>query len=233
MRLFENKDIGLGMESSCCSLSDVEDAKQVCYRLGLSTSFYRGVRRRVMRPFAEECLQGNTPNPCINCNRARNSESVGRNWIAGTLPQDTMPELSVRMLACRLKKALIPNLFSHNLTQQQMAHFLLPLGGLTKAEVREQAAAHGFVNARKKDSQDILCPEWGLWLPLSASLSPCASASILIGRSCIITGHRPYPLHAGSAKGLNIALGNGPMLSKKNVADNQTWGKIGTYTEWT
>ena len=31
MRLFENKDIGLGMESSCCSLSDVEDAKQVCY----------------------------------------------------------------------------------------------------------------------------------------------------------------------------------------------------------
>lgn len=41
------------------------------------------------------------------------------------------------------------------LTQEQLAHISLPLGGLRKTEVREIAEKHGFVNARKHDSQDI------------------------------------------------------------------------------
>ena len=43
----------------------------------------------------------------------------------------------------------------YNLTQDQLAHILFPLGRLTKPEIRAKAAAHGFVNANKPDSQDI------------------------------------------------------------------------------
>ena len=72
MRLFDNEDIGAGMESSCCSLRDVDDAKSVCYRLGLQHyvfNFAEDFRRTVMQPFADSYLHGLTPNPCINCNR--------------------------------------------------------------------------------------------------------------------------------------------------------------------
>ncbi len=43
----------------------------------------------------------------------------------------------------------------YNLTQEQLAHVRLPLGGLHKSEVRAIAEEQGFVNARKHDSQDI------------------------------------------------------------------------------
>ena len=43
----------------------------------------------------------------------------------------------------------------YNLTQEQLAHVRLPLGGLHKTEVREIAEKQHFINARKHDSQDI------------------------------------------------------------------------------
>lgn len=233
MRLFENKDIGLGMESSCCSLSDVEDAKQVCYRLGLSHyvfHFAEEFRRSVMRPFAEEYLQGNTPNPCINCNRyLKFGKLVGR---AAELDMQYVATGHYARIVCQdgrwlLKKSIDTKkdqtYFLYNLTQQQMAHFLLPLGGLTKAEVREIAAAHGFVNARKKDSQDIcFVPngDYGAFIERFTGVHVPPGQYIDREGAVLGThkGHIRYTL--GQRKGLNIALGKRAYVVKKNVADN-------------
>lgn len=95
MRLFDNEDIGAGMESSCCSLRDVDDAKSVCYRLGLQHyvfNFAEDFRRTVMQPFADSYLHGLTPNPCINCNRyMKFGKLVGR---AGRLRWTTWPPVT-------------------------------------------------------------------------------------------------------------------------------------------
>ena len=72
LRLFDNDVPAAGAESACCSLSDVEDARQVALDLGIEhfTFNFTGVfGREVIDRFCEAYLQGRTPNPCIDCNR--------------------------------------------------------------------------------------------------------------------------------------------------------------------
>ena len=72
MKLFDNQAIGAEAESSCCSLSDVEDARRVAYALGIPHhvfNFSEDFRTQVMDRFVRCYQQGLTPNPCIDCNR--------------------------------------------------------------------------------------------------------------------------------------------------------------------
>ena len=67
MQLYDGPD-----ESTCCSLDDVEDARAVARRLGMPFYAFNckdDFRRNVMEPFAESYRRGETPNPCIECNR--------------------------------------------------------------------------------------------------------------------------------------------------------------------
>ena len=69
MKLYDGED---GRESTCCSLRDVEDAKSVCYRLGIphyTFNFTADFETQVIEPFIHSYEQGRTPNPCIDCNR--------------------------------------------------------------------------------------------------------------------------------------------------------------------
>lgn len=104
-----------------------------------------------------------------------------------------------------------------------MAHFLLPLGGLTKVEVREIAAQHGFLNARKRDSQDIcFVPngDYGGFIEhFTGTTVPCGN---YIDREGNVLGthkgHIRYTL--GQRKNLNIALGKRAYVVDKDVNAN-------------
>ena len=154
MRLFDNEDIGQGQESSCCSLNDVEDAKQVCYKLGLPHyvfHFAKEFRRDVMCPFARAYLEGRTPNPCIDCNRhlkfgrlvIRAAEVEMRYVATGHYARITR-QGDRWLLQKSVDRKKDQTYFLYHLTQQQMDHFLMPLGELTKEEVRGIAAEQGF-----------------------------------------------------------------------------------------
>ena len=68
MRLYDGED----QEGTCCSLSDVEDARSVAFRLGIPFyvfNFSGDFREKVMEPFVRCYERGLTPNPCIECNR--------------------------------------------------------------------------------------------------------------------------------------------------------------------
>ena len=117
-----------------------------------------------MEKFVRVYEAGGTPNPCIDCNkymkfrhlldwaRAHGMEYV----VTGHYARVEQDEATGRFL---LKKGLDEgkdqSYVLYNLTQEQLAHIRLPLGGLHKTEVREIAEQHKFVNARKHDSQDI------------------------------------------------------------------------------
>ena len=165
MRLYDNTDAGLAPGRTCCSLEDVEDARSVAFRLGMPYhvfNFTEEFRQRVMEPFASAYHRGETPNPCLDCNRYMKFDLLLR-W-AEVLGFDALvtghyARITFSEGRYHLRKALDGNkdqsYVLYMLTQAQLARLRLPLGELTKPEVRAMASEAGFRNAEKRDSQDI------------------------------------------------------------------------------
>ena len=167
MKLFNNGDAGVEGESACCSLDDAEDARAVARQLGFPHyvfNFSRPFRAQVMDRFACAYERGETPNPCIDCNKylkfgalLQRARELDRDYVAtGHYVRLEHDQGSGRWL---LRKALHPekdqSYVLYSLTQDQLSHSLFPLGGLSKPEIRAIAAEHGLINARKGESQDI------------------------------------------------------------------------------
>ncbi len=166
MRLFLNGDIGLSPRHPCCSQRDIDDAAAVAALLGIPHEVIDCMvdfKLRVIDKFIRVYEAGGTPNPCIDCNRYLKFEGLlaaarerGLDFIATGHYARIERAPDRRYL---LKKAFDPerdqSYVLYNLTQDQLAHTLFPLGEMTKPEVRALAEAQGFVNARKHDSQDI------------------------------------------------------------------------------
>ena len=158
-------DIG---SKTCCSLRDAEDARSVCYRLGMKFhvfNFTADFEKEVIDRFVCTYECGATPNPCIDCNKyMKFSKLYDRAQILGC---DTIVtghyariEWSQERNRWLLKKAKnLPKDQSYVLyflTQEQLARTRFPLGEFeSKDEIRAIAAEYGFVTAKKQDSQDI------------------------------------------------------------------------------
>ena len=165
MRLYDNVDAGVPREKACCSLDDAEDARSVCYRLGMkhfTFNFTEEFREKVIGNFVDSYLRGETPNPCIECNRCLKFDRLlDRARVLGCDCVVTGHYARIEREGERylLKKAADPakdqSYVLYMLTQEQLAHIRFPLGGLSKAETRAIAEEHGFLNANKPDSQDI------------------------------------------------------------------------------
>ncbi len=167
MKLFANEEIGISGEHTCCSLEDVEDAKNVARTLGIPHyvfNFSERFRTEVMERFVRSYENGVTPNPCIDCNRYlkfdqlfRRAREIGCGFVVtGHYAWVERDPDSGRFL---LKKALDAqkdqSYVLYSLNQEQLSHVQFPLGALQKEQVRRIAAEQGFVNAGKHDSQDI------------------------------------------------------------------------------
>ena len=165
MKLFDRADPDEPRGRTCCSLDDAEDALAVARRLGIPYAvfnFTEAFSGEVLDRFVRCYRSGVTPNPCIDCNRylkfgalLRRAEVLGCDRLA-TGHYARIERKNGRYL---LKKALDPSkdqsYVLYFLSQDQLARTEFPLGGLLKAEVRAIAERHGFVNARKPDSQDL------------------------------------------------------------------------------
>ena len=167
MKLYQNEDVGLRREHTCCSLDDVEDARSVAYALDMPYyvfNFADRFKTDVIDKFVHSYETGVTPNPCIDCNRYLKFDKLFQRMVelnydyvvTGHYAQIDFDENTGRYL---LKKAVDHNKDQSyvlwSLTQEQLKHVQFPLGGMEKCEVRALAEAHNFINARKHDSQDI------------------------------------------------------------------------------
>ena len=165
MRLFSNDDIGLSREKSCCSLDDVQDARSVAAKLAIPYyvfNFTGDFKAQVIDRFTSAYACGQTPNPCIDCNRYLKFERLyERAQLMGCDAVVTGHYARIGQENGRfvLKKALDASkdqsYVLYSLTQEQLAHTRLPLGEFEKADTRRIAEELGFFNARKPDSQDI------------------------------------------------------------------------------
>lgn len=152
-------------ENACCTSSDIEDARSVANRIGMPYEvfdFEDDFKEKVIDKFIDCYEKGGTPNPCVYCNRYLKFEKLldkalelGCDYVA----TGHYAQIEFNGERYILKKAVDEvkdqSYFLYSLTQEQLKHTLLPLGGLTKEETRKIAEENGFINSRKKDSQDI------------------------------------------------------------------------------
>lgn len=167
MKLFQNEDIGLSKDHSCCSVDDVEDARRVATALDIPfyvLNFSENFKEKVVDKFVSCYENGLTPNPCIECNRHLKFEhlynkarELGYEYVVtGHYSNIRYDEFSGRY---QLLKATDPtkdqSYVLYSMTQEQLSHTLFPLGSMSKDQVRGLAASQNFINANKHDSQDI------------------------------------------------------------------------------
>ena len=167
MRLFDNEAAGTCGEGACRPLDEAEDARRVAVSLGmpfLLFDFGDDFKNLVTSRFAESYLRGETPNPCINCNRflkfgklLRCARELGMDCMAtghyARVEADAGSGRLILKKGADLSKDQSYVLYA--LTQEQLGAAVFPLGGLSKSQVREIAAELGFANSKKRDSQDI------------------------------------------------------------------------------
>ena len=165
MKLYDNEDIGMEQEKTCCSLSDIEDARSVAVKLGIPYyvfNFKADFKEKVIDNFIESYRCGMTPNPCIECNRHLKFAHLwqkARELQCDVVVTGHYARITEDGQGCHLLKgkdsAKDQSYVLYSLTQEQLAHTCFPLGGYTKEEIRRIAEEQGFFNAAKKDSQDI------------------------------------------------------------------------------
>lgn len=167
MKLFGNEDIGILGESSCCSLDDVEDARSVAYQLNMPYyvfNFSDRFRECVIDKFIRTYESGATPNPCIDCNRYlkfdklfhRAKELAYDFVVTGHYARVAYDAASGRYILKKAQDASKDQSYVlYTMSQEQLSHTKFPLGELEKCQVRAIAQEQGFINAKKKESQDI------------------------------------------------------------------------------
>lgn len=167
MQIWQDEEEAAREENGgCCGLSAVDDARRVAERLDIPyyvMNFKKEFKCHVMDYFVEEYLQGRTPNPCIACNRyvkweslLKRSMEIGADYIAtGHYARiDRLPNgrFAIRNSVTAAKDQTYA---LYNLTQEQLAHTLMPVGEYTKEEIRNIADEAGLPVAHKPDSQEI------------------------------------------------------------------------------
>ncbi len=178
--------------------------------LDLSTDF----RREVVNYFTATYLAGQTPNPCVVCNPRikfgallRRVEAFGAERLATGHYADVRRGPSGR---CRLFKGIDvrkdQSYFLARLTQAQLARACFPLAALTKAAVREIAAAEGLAPVTSEDSQDVCFIKAGAYHRFIAELTGRpAEAGLIETTDGTIVGRHPglQAFTVGQRRGIN------------------------------
>lgn len=192
-----------------------------------SECFYKSV----ILPFISEYKKGNTPNPCVICNQKikfgvlfeqalkQNFDFLATGHYA-RIEKDTNGNF---LLKKALDEKKDQSYFLWSLKKEVLQHILLPLGCLTKEEVRALARKNGFSNADRGDSQDICFIPDGNYISF---LKNHGDVSFTKGNFIDLNGNilgehggiENYTV--GQRKGLGIAFGKPMYVCDKNIRDN-------------
>lgn len=234
-RFFSNDDV-FSREKTCCSLDDAEDARAVAMRLGIPFYVFNcsdAFQRHVIEPFVQSYVDGETPNPCIECNRhlkfdhlLRRALELGCHYVAtGHYARIGYDRGSGRWLLQKgTDEAKDQSYVLYCLTQHQLSHTLLPLGGMKKSEVRELAQSLRFINAKKHESQDIcFVPDGDYAGFIERHLGRVFPAGNFVSRDGRVLGtHRGIIRYTiGQRRGLGLALPAPLYVCEKDLARNR------------
>jgi tRNA-specific 2-thiouridylase len=220
--------------SRCCSLWDINDAKDVAHKLGMphyTLNFTDVFENEVIRRFVRIYESGATPNPCIDCNRyvkwralTLRARQIGFDTIVTGHYARVEKNGGGRFLLRKARDGKKDQSYVlYPLTQEELARTVFPLGDLTKEEVRRMAAERKFINAKKGDSQDLcFVPDgdYGTFIETyTGKKSP--EGDILDDRGSVIGRHRGIMRYTiGQRRGLGVACSRPVYVSAKSAGSN-------------
>jgi len=222
-----------GSGSRCCSLEDINDARAAAFKLGIPhyvLNFTQDFTRRVIEPFIESYEKGETPNPCIECNRYlkfslllyRALELDAEKLVTGHYAR--IEKSGERWL---LKKGKDPrkdqSYVLYMMSQEALSRTVFPLGNLTKTEARRLAAAGGLANAEKKESQDICFVDRGDYAAFIESYTGKVfpEGDIVVAEGKVLGRHRGLIRYTmGQRRGLGVACNVPVYAAAKDMAAN-------------
>ncbi len=223
-------------EGSCCGLSAVEDARRVAEVLDIPyyvMNFKEEFKCRVMDYFVEEYLCGRTPNPCIACNRhvkwealLRRSLEIGADYIAtghyARIDRLDNGRYAIRNSVTAQKDQTYA---LYNLTQEQLAHTLMPVGEYTKEQIRQLAVEAGLPVAHKSDSQDICFVPDGDYGSLIQQMAPerIPGPGNFVSADGKVLGQHKGIIHytVGQRRGLDLPMGKRVFVTRIDADRNE------------
>lgn len=234
MQLFSHSETAFG--GSCGTDTGIADAKAVADRLGIPhivLNCQEKFAETVIQNFVCTYEQGGTPNPCIVCNQFLKFGEMlktAQQYNCDTIVTGHYAKIEYDLDTDRylLKKAVDSakdqSYFLYRLSQKQLSHIQFPLGNYTKPEIRSIAEANGFINAQKKDSQDICFIPHGDYITF---LKQYTGKTYPTGEFVDLQGnhlgtHRGLVCYTiGQRKGLGLALQTPHYVCEKRIAENQ------------
>lgn len=227
--------------SKCC---EIEDAQRICMKLGIPFYIHnvgRDFCEYVTRPFVRDYIEGLTPSPCVFCNR--NVKFEGMMYCTKLFDADFIAtghyaeviklpngRYTVKQVAYKDQTYML-----YRLSQEQLSHLLMPLGGYTKEEVRQIAREAELPVAEKSDSQEICFVEDGHYADYVnehakdvfsdnyENIKNRLGAGNFIDRNGTVLGEHKGIIHytIGQRKGLGLAFGHPVYVSEIRPETNE------------
>ena len=225
---------GLLPSTHCASEQSILDAQRMAATLGFEhhiLDFRDTFREHVIGNFVNEYACGRTPNPCVMCNShikwgklMQAAEQYGCDYIATGHYAQIAEHRGHMYLKTAVDTHKDQTYFLWMLTEENLRRTIFPLGGLTKAQVRQIAFDHGFEALSKKEESQDIC-----FIPNNDYRSFLAQHGVSVpqgeyvdAQGKILGMHQGYCHYTiGQRKGLGIALGAPKFVTKIDAAHNR------------
>jgi len=222
-------------KGACCAGRDIHDARNVAERIGIPhyvLDYESRFRESVIDNFADSYALGETPVPCIECNRSikfrdllSTARELGAHALAtGHYVASRRLADGSRALVCAADSDRDQSYFLFATTREQLDYLRFPLGDMTKPQTRELARRFGLEVADKQDSQDICFVPTGRYTDIISRLKPGAvEPGDVVDLGGNVIGRHQGIVHftVGQRKGLGIASGAPLYVVKLDAASRR------------
>ncbi|MBT4723213.1 tRNA 2-thiouridine(34) synthase MnmA [Candidatus Falkowbacteria bacterium] len=236
IQFWSEKVKGSARDNVCCSFESKNDAQKVCRQLGMpfyTMNMKTDFKKAVVDDFICKYEKGDTPNPCVRCNKyikfgefIKRAKALGCDYVAtGHYSRITHHVARNKYELKKSKdKEKDQTYFLHQLTQNQLKHVLFPVGKYTKPEVRKLAKKFDLPTKSKLESQEVcFIPDGNLEKFLKRHLTFSAGDIKDIKTKEVLGQHKGLPVYTiGQRKGIGLAAGPW-FVVRKDSKSNVLW----------
>lgn len=237
---------GTKKETGCCSLDSINDARNISVSLGFP-HYILDIREEfgdyVIDHFTSEYIAGRTPNPCVLCNThikwdalLRRADKLGCDFIATGHYANVREENGRYVISRGIDLNKDQSYALWGVSQESLSRTILPLGSLTKPQIRDMAIERGFRELTLKPESYEICfvPDNDyrgfLKRRVPGLEEEVKGGEFVLEDGTVVGTHDGYPFYTvGQRKGLRIALGYPVYVTEIDKENNRV--VLGTFDE--